>query len=173
MIKGKTVPGLSTDERIVPPTRKDDWWLINDAILPDIAVFDRVQASLQAARLRGVEQRTPSLRRLKDEWNKLENQWPSILAEAQRRLGAAFQADDFPLHGELWKKFIAWGQFSDEGESDSLVLLGRFSTFHKPDVNRPRPSDMFAAFDLAHGLTELRAQRAASRPNRASSMERP
>jgi len=155
MIKGRTVPGLSTDERLVPPTRRDDWWLINDAILPDIGIFDRVRGGFAMARLTG----NPSWCRLKNEWDKLESQWPSSLAEAKDRLGASFSADDLPLPGELWKNFIAWCQFSDADESDTLALLGRFSTFHVPDPDQPPSLDMFAAFDLVPALTELQTQR--------------
>lgn len=164
-IKQMTVPGWSTDERLVMGPRTNEPWLINERVTSGArildSVYNRFRSGLSAELLMGGTSRSSEMSRLYDEWDGLEKEWPSILSEAKHRLGAGFSVNDFPSTGRIWESFVAWCQFSDHDESDTAALLGRFSTFHVPDPNRPISLELHEAFDFGEKVKQLQSERGA------------
>jgi hypothetical protein len=64
---------------------------------------------------------------------------------------------DFPVPRRIWESFVAWCQFSEEDESDTAFLLGRFSTFDVLDPDQPPLLDRVGV--LARELQVLQTQR--------------
>lgn len=168
-IESRSIPTLRENERLVLKSASArELWLLD--VNEDLGGVDRITAvkgrylcTMMMSEDSGFQK---TFLNLVSAWRELRDQWPSHISEARNRFGCRFNEADYPLAEDIWKHFIAWGEYSGNELVNSHKILGHFSIFEPPEPPPPRPPDIFDAVSLARRLQELYDQRRAGQINR-------
>lgn len=160
-IESRSIPTLLGNERLVLKTAsaREMWLLdVNEDLggVDGLAAMKGRYAFTAMGRPSGV--RKPFVD-LVSAWRDLQDRWPSHVSEARNRFGRRFNENAYPLAGDIWKHFIAWGEYDSNESVNSHEILGRFSIFEPPEQPAPPPPDYFEEFTFATRLQELYDQR--------------